>query len=1516
MEKIKKLQSFNTILESLSIIRVRQKILLGITLFFIIGLAIGLRTYGLSWDQGYAYTPHPDERAILMKVAEISFPPANNMQVLLDATMSPLNPRWFAYGSLPIYLLKATHYVYSSVLGIDLHDMRILARAISILADIGTLILVYILGSRIYGYREGIIGSLLFALAVLHIQLSHYYAVDTLQALFALFAIWFMYRLARHGRVMDSALAGGFIGLGLATKFSQIPIYIPFLMAQLIYLILSFRKSHRSGVSLWGQLKLACVRLLAGIGASVVVFVLAQPYALLDWSTYARDVVEQSEMVRRIRDYPYTRQYADTPQYWYHIRQLATWGLGLPLGIVCWISILWGTIKGLRFSVALIYIVIGLALPMLLLSLSTSLVVILVATIIATVALVLTIPFRSSDSYMDLILLSWVVPYFLITGALEVKFLRYLAPITPVMLLLTSRMIVTIWESVGARFSYLRPVLASLIILLLGSTVAYAFAYMSIYSEPHTAVRTSEWIRDNIPSGAVLLKEHWEEGLPGLDNYIVEELPMYDHDNLGKLEKMAESLSEADYLVFFSNRLYGTIPRLPEQYPFSTEYYHLLFSGGLGYGLVNLEVAYPRLGAVALSDNTFSRPGLSDPDKANLFGKNNIVLNLGFADESFSVYDHPKVMVFKNQGRFGADALVNTIKLAATAKSRARNAKENAEIGAMFSGYDYQVQRMGGTWTNIISTNSWASRNPVLIWLIVIEIFALVAMPINWMIFRPLADSGYIFSKLLGLLLVSCIVWLLSSLHLIEFSRGSVLIGVFLVGLLSTSILVKRWSQFLQMLRNQWKQISVAQAIFLIAFLSFVLIRMANPDLWHPFRGGEKPMELAYLNAIVKSTYMPPYDPWFAGGYINYYYYGLFIVGMLIKATGIHTAVAFNLAVPLFFSLTVGGAFTVVYNLTETARRKRGKNNKKGRFGPFVAGLVGAIFVSLLGNLDGAVQALQGIGRVVLLNLPFGEFDFWRSSRLMPPDPPGFEITEFPFFTFLFADLHPSLISIPFTLIVLGVAMAIVLHVPSNTQAKVPIGEFQRFGWSVLEISRLAVLGLLLGCLMVTNTWDYPTYLAVGCGAIFLSSYFRNGGNGVIVLLDTLLKSGLVLVVGYLAFLPYHLNYEAFFKSLEWTTNQTPLWQFLEISGLFIFIIGSFLLIELRGLMSSLMVLARVKIFAGIGYSANSNKTKRFTAGGILPTLSLLGLLVISSLSIIFSTWTGSTITFLLAILGLVLMVVLRIIGSSRPEKRQLLFVGMIVSIAIMLAIGVDIFRLEGDVGRMNSVFKFYLQIWVLFAVAAAYMLWSMTQIRWVYLYKLGTLKKVWTTLLAALLIGASIYTFMGTHDRIRDRFTPLPDKMTLDGMAYMDKAVYIDPNGAIELSYDKKAIEWIHKNIPGSPILMEGMTPMYRWGGRVSIYTGLPSVVGWKWHQEQQRWKYRQEVKNRISDVNYIYRSLNTTQILYLLRKYGVEYVYVGGLERLYYPEEGIEKFNEMTDDMDAIYKNEDVVIYKVRYR
>ena len=387
-----------------------------------------------------------------------------------------------------------------------------------------------------------------------------------------------------------------------------------------------------------------------------------------------------------------------------------------------------------------------------------------------------------------------------------------------------------------------------------------------------------------------------------------------------------------------------------------------------------------------------------------------------------------------------------------------------------------EAQQSGGTWSGIIKLGSWTNRFPVVAWLLLLEVITLAALPLTLFLFAPLADRGAVLAKLLGILLVAYVAWLLASLGWVGFSRVSVLAGLLTVGSLSAVALVWRWRELMDFLRRRWRVLLIGEVLFLVAFFAFLAIRIANPDLWHPFLGGEKPMDFAYLNAVLRSTYMLPYDPWFAGGYLNYYYWGHFVVATLIKVTGILPSVAYNLAVPLFFALTVTASYSLVYNIVSGLRGRGGTPTEGGyvslsyvssgvrwwrripqltNLGPATAGIIGALFVAVMGNLDGVVQLAQGFWRSVIGppltgfiwftdrmgQQSFPSFTFWRSSRMipdledvdpsyatfwlpervvLPPDafcPSGLRpdstcadisphITEFPFFSFLFAERH------------------------------------------------------------------------------------------------------------------------------------------------------------------------------------------------------------------------------------------------------------------------------------------------------------------------------------------------------------------------------------------------------------------------------------------------------------------------------------------------------------------------------
>ena len=1519
--------------------QLRQPSAWKILLALILALAIGLRLFGLSWDDGFGHTPHPDERAILGKVLQLAPPALGDFGTLLDAERSGWNPRWFNYGSFPLYLLRIIHAVDNTLLGGGGGDIRPLARAVSAAADIATVLAVFGVGALAFDRRTGLLAAALTALAVVHIQLSHFFAVDTLQALLAIAALFFMIRVARSGRLQDSAIAGALVALGLATKASQLPIVAPFIVAHLIYLF-GFA-GNPSGASYQDRLRTTLRGLAAGGGAAFAVFMAAQPYTFLDWETYYRHVNEQSEMVRGIRDYPYTRQYADTAPYLYHIRQLAVWGYGVPLGIVAWGGLLYASLRGMPLRAGLAYLAIGWGLPIAILLLSQNIIALMAAAGISLLALIATLPLRSEKTRLDVLLLCWVVPYFLITGAFHVKFMRYLLPIAPLLTLFGARMLFALWDAAVGRRMTLRPAAGILIALVIGGAALYSLAYLAgIYGSTHTAVRAAEWLNRSAHDDAFILKEHWEEGLPNLKGGFSHfDLPLYEDDNISKTALVAQTLSRADYLVFFSNRLYGTIPRLPQRYPVTTQYYRLLFAGELGYTLENAETAYPQLLGVRLVDDTFARPNLPEPPLPSNGGAAPLTLNLGFADESFSVYDHPKVMIFRNTQRLDAAEIRSRIERAAQIGELGVESSTDAsepypssdaapEIGLVYSPQDAETQRNGDDWREIIYPD-WTNRMPVLGWLGIIELIGLLTLPLTFVIFRALPDRGYLFAKPLGILLVGLAVWLLASLQWMPFSRGSIGLALGLAALVALGVFAANARDIVGFIRRRWSALLAAELIFLAAFFAFVLVRMANPDLWHPFRGGEKPMDFAYLNAVLRSAIMPPYDPWFGGGYINYYYWGQFLTALLIRATAIDPTIAFNLAVPTFFALTLGGAYTIVYNLTASARQAtaaRALNDtgnpveappvrftraRRMLLSPVIAGIAGAAFVTLLGNLDGAIQVGGSIVDV-LTGQPASEFDFWRSSRMMPPDPPGNEITEFPFFTFLFADLHAHLMALPFTLLVVGLGLAIALAAARRRVPDASANRYAALRRRGIDVLRLAALGVAIGSMSVLNTWDLPTYLIVGAAALLLSEYIAHGGLGLAPLFKAGVKTLFAAAVGYAAFLPYHLSYETFYNSVDPTTNTTVLWQFLAISGVSVFIIGSFAVDSLAdGARSYGWTLRRW--FDNIQDALSGSQRVSIDIGRVMALL--FGALLLGfALTAAFTGVVGSTVPFVAALFLLLGVAAARALFADEPDAPQLGFAAALALIALALVIGLDFWRVEGDIDRLNSIFKFYLQVWALLGIAAAYMLWCLLHSAQSALAKIKSVKKAWLAALAALILCASIYPVLGTRDRLRDRFEGNVTPLTLNGAAFIEKSQYREHYGdMIDLAADYEGIQWLKANVEGSPIVLEAVTPTYRWGGRVSIYTGLPTVIGWQWHQEQQRFAYREEVPRRISDVETIYNTADSELALELLRKYGVEYVYLGQLERLYFPD-GMDKFDgELGARLQRVFDNGDTAIYRL---
>ncbi|MEO8356418.1 MAG: DUF2298 domain-containing protein [Chloroflexota bacterium] len=978
-------------------------------------------------------------------------------------------------------------------------------------------------------------------------------------------------------------------------------------------------------------------------------------------------------------------------------------------------------------------------------------------------------------------------------------------------------------------------------------------------------------------------------------------LQVYWDDNEEKFNRYVDILNQTDYIFIPTNHQYGQITRLPERYPLTTFYYRELMGcpaemeitpcyyeaqpgdheGRLGFELVEVFETFPRLGTIEINDQ--------------------------YAEEAFTFYDHPKVFIFKKSDDFNLAQVQSTLSTVDVTKAVHLGPREFDDYSTLMLPADRLAQqRAGGTWSQLFDYDWVQNRYPIVglvIWYLFIFILGLAVYPIIRLAMPGLADRGYPLSRALGLVLFGYLSWISGSLG-IPSTRTTIAIVFGLIALVGAALAYYQRQE----LREEWKikrrYFLLIEGLFLGFFLFDLVIRLGNPDLWHPAKGGERPMDFSYFNAILKSTSFPPYDPWFAGGYINYYYYGFVLVGTPVKLLGIVPSIAYNFLLPTLFAIVGMCAFSIGWNLVSKYHSSITDDQPAHSDQPLIAGLAASALTLLLGNL-GTIQlifqklqqigaggafgwestittfqrwtwAIQGLTMVLQgtpLAIGFGDW-YWNPSRVLPPLG-GNEITEFPLFTFIYSDLHAHMIAMLPALLALSWALAVVAgRARWRNQVSAGLG--------------FVIGGLIIGALYPSNLSDIYTYLPIGLVALGYTIWRYSDASSLGHRLA--LVAGAVAALTVLSFVmyqPYRDSYSQVYSAIDpWNGPFTPLGSYLTHWTVLLFIVVSWMAWETREWMATTPV-------------SSLRKLKPYQ-------LLIEGFLVLIVLALLALQYKGTSVGWIaLPIAAWAGVLLLR--PDLSDVKRFVLF---LIGTALIITIVVEVVVVRGDIGRQNTIFKFYLQSWFLLAVSAgAAFAWTVPAFsRW-----LPGWRVFWQSAMILLISGAALFTVSGATGKIRDRWiTEAP--RTFDAMTFMNYAHYDDFGQRMDLSEDYRAIRWMQDNVQGSPVIVEANCTEYHWCTRFTIYTGLPGVVGWNWHQRQQRGLMSTWVEDRVAQVGTFYNDIDTQNGRTFLETFDVSYIIVGPLERAAYSPEGLSKFRAFEGKYwREVYRDGDTVIYEV---
>lgn len=570
-----------------------------------LGLALALRLVGLTW--GFPHEFHIDEEFVISVT-----------QALMGRfnETGSLNPDIASYGALPLYLLGIASAAAAKVIGLTQTFLPLpinsapplyVARLLSAIEGLATVWLTAELARRLFGRAVALLTALFLGVCLLPVREAHFGTVDTLLTALISLVLLLGEPIARRGWWQDYVKVGIAVALAAATKIIALLALAPIALAH-AWQQMRRPEPERAG---WSRQLLPFA---ATVTLVVALWLALNPYALLDPEIYLdldrnESLQTQSLVVRGKLPVLYTLQFINETPYLYVLTNLLRWGMGLPLEILALAGVgysLWRLLRSLHFF---------------------------------GVARGKAEQSRESAGFADAYLLSWLGIYFVIAGSWYAQFVRYALPLTPVLCLLGSRLLVDLWQRPGRTT---RTVSAALSAGVFVATLAYTLAYVGIYREPDVRITTVAWLKNHVPPGSSILVEKDEavflhrneyRKAYGLTDYHYrwQVWNPYEIDGVKSVRYQPPAVSEertrahlaalltADYVVISANWR-DRFLSAPALFPAQAHFYQRLFSGDSGYRLVRTFNPSPRLGALVWNDES--------------------------SELTFRLFDHPTIYVF------------------------------------------------------------------------------------------------------------------------------------------------------------------------------------------------------------------------------------------------------------------------------------------------------------------------------------------------------------------------------------------------------------------------------------------------------------------------------------------------------------------------------------------------------------------------------------------------------------------------------------------------------------------------------------------------------------------------------------------------------------------------------------------------------------------------------------------------------------------------------------------------------